>query len=247
MVSEKKSREEELLVTRPSRLYYINRYLFMAFFLVLGILSIIFGPQFISEYGIKLPELVFYSPFLLTPFPIIWAEVSRLRTRYHLTDQKVVEERGIFSKEFESITYSQITDTTLQVSFGERFFKIGDIAISTAGSSNYAVILSGVRRPHEFQDIIEKQRQEGVRLSKESIKQLAEEISESSGRVFEEMNELRREIEEIEREKESLREKLDRYDITEQEFDRRIDELNREEEEMEGRLEELEEKVRGEL
>lgn len=249
MVPEQQDGQEKiLLTTKPSRLYFAKIYGLFVFFLALGVLSFLFGPQAASQYEmeIQLPRLAYLAPLLISPIFLIWAELARIGHRYSLTDQKVIKEEGIFSKAFKSVRYDQITDTTLEMNFTERMFSLGDIAISTAGTTGYEVVLKGLNDPREIKSMIEQQMEQGIKLSEESIQELAEKIGGGS-REINEINELRQELREIEENKRELRERFDNYELEERQFDQRMQELDREESEIRDKLEKLEEELRRDI
>lgn len=238
------SGEQVVLSTGPSRFYFLGRYAIFIFLISLSLISVFLGPDLVARLSFEVPQPMFFSPFIMVFIALVWAEIPIQTIKYTLTDSKIIEERGVLSKSYESVSYSQITDTILEIKFRERFFGLGDIRINTAGAEDYEIMLKGVKNPEEVQELIENQLREGMELSDESIHKLAQEIGKSSRNSFQRINELRDELEEIEEEKWELREEFDNYELDERQFDSEMNQLERREEEIRQKLRELENRVR---
>src|SRR6266849_5442410 len=128
------SGEQTLLVTRPTRLIALRYWTSMIFALVL---AAVFGLKlpwrFASTFpnpdlrGIDLSTILTGLFVFLAFLAFLAAELKRKSTRYIITDNKVIREDGILSKNTEMVPYAQLERVDLHQTFGERILKIETI------------------------------------------------------------------------------------------------------------------------
>ena len=94
-------------------------------------------------------------------------------TKYSLTEDKLIIERGIFNRIEEEIRLYRILDFTLKRSFGERIFGLGTIHCCSADKStpefDIARIKDSQRVKNIISDAVEKARAKNRVVSREII------------------------------------------------------------------------------
>lgn len=94
-------------------------------------------------------------------------------TKYSLTEDKLIIERGFFSKIEEEIRLYRILDFTLKRSFGERLFGLGTIHCCSADKStpefDIARVKDSQRVKNIISDAVEKSRAKNKVISREYI------------------------------------------------------------------------------
>ena len=94
-------------------------------------------------------------------------------TKYYLTEDKLIIERGIFNRIEEEIRLYRILDFTLKRSFGERLFGLGTIHCCSADKStpefDIARIKDSQRVKNLISDAVEKSRAKNKVISREYI------------------------------------------------------------------------------
>ena len=94
-------------------------------------------------------------------------------TKYYLTEDKLIIERGIFNRIEEEIRLYRILDFTLKRSFGERLFGLGTIHCCSADKStpefDIARVKDSQRVKNIISDAVEKSRAKNKVISREYI------------------------------------------------------------------------------
>jgi len=90
--------------------------------------------------------------------PIIVALWKRAGLTLRVTDEKVILDKGVLSKNIKEIFISDIRTIDVKQSLLQRIFKIGDIMIATAGTSGYEDVAYGLPDPKGIKDLISGQR-----------------------------------------------------------------------------------------
>lgn len=142
----------------PSRMdtRYFKNFLFAGF---MTILVLVLTIQ--TATSNILPVHPSYAMALLVA-PLIMAGLTELRRRftmYHLTDKKIIEEKGILNKNWVSINYDDITHVKMNQDIEERVFGVSDIKIDTAGESTTELDMEGLKNPHTYKKKIMKHSQ----------------------------------------------------------------------------------------
>ena len=111
---------------------------------------------------------------------IIWKDRKRTLfglplsfTKYSLTEDKLIIERGIFNSVEEEIRLYRILDFTLKRSFGERLFGLGTIHCCSADKSTPEFDIARIKDSQKVKNIIsdavEKSRAKNKVISREYI------------------------------------------------------------------------------
>ncbi|MEM8529851.1 MAG: PH domain-containing protein [Chloroflexota bacterium] len=109
-----------------------------------------FGERFIQ--GIPVGQLVFAVCGVISAIILISAFLDYLRwnnEEYVVTDQRVIQLRGIFSKSATDSTLEKITDLELRQSWLGRIFDFGDIQILTASDLGVSTMRK-IAQPIDF-------------------------------------------------------------------------------------------------
>jgi uncharacterized membrane protein YdbT with pleckstrin-like domain len=121
--------EKTILTFHPTRLSYFKLYFVGLLLILLSLLG------YLGIFKVNVPNVY----FLLGLFPgtilILLAEILRLFSTYTITDQRIIERYGIFSKKEDSVAWDKISSLSLQQTFLERLMNIGDIELWSVGGS----------------------------------------------------------------------------------------------------------------
>ncbi|HYS99669.1 MAG TPA: PH domain-containing protein [Thermoplasmata archaeon] len=130
--------EKTLLVTRPTRLMALRFYAIMVLALILaGILYFQLIQRFSPSVpnpglaGVPLSAILAGFFLFIALVAFLTAELKRKTTRYVITDNKIIREDGILSKNTVMIPYTQLERVDLRQSFSQRILKIGTIVVDT--------------------------------------------------------------------------------------------------------------------
>ncbi|MDB4993117.1 MAG: hypothetical protein JWM74_549 [Myxococcaceae bacterium] len=74
---------------------------------------------------------------------IMW--IQRGGTSYRITSQRIVIERGVFSKEMQQVDLYRVVDYVVKRSFGERILGTGTIVLETMDKTTPELRISGIR------------------------------------------------------------------------------------------------------
>lgn len=96
--------------------------------------------------------------------PILVALWKRAALVMRVTEEKVILEKGVLSKNSKEIFISDIRTIDVKQSLLQRIFKIGDIMIATAGTGGYEDVAYGLPDPKGVKDLISGQRQKKPRF-----------------------------------------------------------------------------------
>jgi len=77
---------------------------------------------------------------------------SRFAWKFRISDGDVQSQHGITSKKQESIPLKNIKDIEVKQTTIQRFFGVGDIEFSTAGSVNNRIVFRGIKSPFALRD-----------------------------------------------------------------------------------------------
>ena len=98
--------------------------------------------------------------WLLIPLLVAW--LKRCSVRLRIYPGRVTLTRGLLSKTERELFMRDIRSIDIDQSFLGRLVNIGDLAISSAASSDATEHVQGVRDPERIRDIIVAQRQNGL-------------------------------------------------------------------------------------
>ncbi|MDQ6957940.1 MAG: PH domain-containing protein [Mariprofundaceae bacterium] len=77
---------------------------------------------------------------------------SRFAWEFRIGDGDVQSQHGITSKKQESIPLKSIKDIEIKQTTIQRFFDVGDVEFSTAGSINNRIVFRGIKSPFALRD-----------------------------------------------------------------------------------------------
>lgn len=87
-------------------------------------------------------------------WPLSW--VNRILTRYKLTNERLVVERGFVRKRVEQIDLYRVHDVDYKQGIMERIFGMGDISIETSDATTPDIVLIDVKEPNRVKDLVWK-------------------------------------------------------------------------------------------
>jgi uncharacterized membrane protein YdbT with pleckstrin-like domain len=150
--------EQTLLVTRPTRLIALRYYVLSVIFLVLAgvfFFRVIqaFYPSFPSPSlgSWSLGTIAGGAFVFFALVSLLVAELFRKTTKYIITDNKIIREDGILSKNSEMIPYTQLERVDVRQSFGDRILRIGTIVVDTGDDT---LNIDKVRHPRKIQELL---------------------------------------------------------------------------------------------
>ena len=76
---------------------------------------------------------------------LIYLALKRLGTHYKVTTQRVVVERGVFSKTLDQIDLYRITDYVVERPFGQRLLGTGNVVIEAMDKTSPILRLEGLK------------------------------------------------------------------------------------------------------
>lgn len=109
-----------------------------------------------------MPEGWWWAP--LAAAAAIWVLVGlrflslKLGVYYKLTNQRLIHERGVFSRTADRIEALEITDVTFHQTFVDRMFGVGDIKITSNDASTPYFSLMGIENVRDVFTLIDKAR-----------------------------------------------------------------------------------------
>lgn len=112
---------------------------------------------------------------------IIWKDKKRTIfglpisfTKYTLTEEKLVIDKGFLNKIQEEVRLYRMTDFSVRQSFWERLFNVGKINISSSDNTQGEFSLLGVKKPYVIKEIlsdyVEKEREKKGIVTNEFLK-----------------------------------------------------------------------------
>jgi uncharacterized membrane protein YdbT with pleckstrin-like domain len=114
---------------------------------VLSVLLVVLLAYFHSNYWLVI--CVAIAIFV----PSVIKHVSHIQTVYTLTNVKLETSEGLFSKSKHNIPLRHIHDISVQETFRERIFGIGDIIVDTAALDTN-LVLKNVKDPDKYANLI---------------------------------------------------------------------------------------------
>ena len=85
------------------------------------------------------------------------AWIDRLGKHYTITNKRITTELGIFSKDRSEIDITHVRNLQMKQSILQRLIGVGNVFISTAGMSDFEVVLKDVEDPTSLIALIKKQ------------------------------------------------------------------------------------------
>ncbi|MGK7874069.1 MAG: PH domain-containing protein [Xenococcaceae cyanobacterium] len=85
-----------------------------------------------------------------------WLDVAQ--TTLIVTDRRTILRKGIFSRYINEIFHSDVKNIQLRQTLCQRVFNVGNIGISTAGTSGIEIQVNGIPNPEKVREIIDNYR-----------------------------------------------------------------------------------------
>lgn len=122
----------------------------------------IIAPEFYGFLGLS-PSGFFLFMLGAVPgaFNFVFHEVKRRNVRLKLHIDYLVYERGIFFKSVDKVYFEDIKNIKVVTSLSDRFCGTGTLAIATAGTSGFEVVVGGFGNPVGIMRYISVHRKEG--------------------------------------------------------------------------------------
>ncbi len=140
--------DEELLVElRPHWVFFAVPAL-VAFVAVAGVIALL--------SAVSMPHWAADALLILAAFPVVWCLGRLLRWRCYilaLTTTRIVECRGVISRQIVQLRLQRITEISLSQKFWERMLGTGRLIVDVQGEDD-AVVLEFVRKPAIVQRVI---------------------------------------------------------------------------------------------
>jgi uncharacterized membrane protein YdbT with pleckstrin-like domain len=86
----------------------------------------------------------------------IWFWLRSINTKYLITSQRIVIERGVFSKDIETLEIYQVDDIQLEMPFNQRIMGTGNMLLLTRDISAPKLLLN--RLPINVRELYEQMR-----------------------------------------------------------------------------------------
>jgi uncharacterized membrane protein YdbT with pleckstrin-like domain len=97
--------------------------------------------------------LVVLVLFVIT---LIWGFVTRVATRYTITNRRLTIERGILSREQHQTRLERVQNVNTNQTLLERMLRVGTVDFDTAAESGYDFKFRGVSNPREIVRTIDR-------------------------------------------------------------------------------------------
>ena len=147
--------ERTLMTTRPTRLIALRWWTAVFLFLIIagvfffGLLTRWVPNPVVAGWHTDTLVAILFLVFAFFAFVI--AELKRRTTRYVITDNKIIREDGILSKNTEMIPYTQLNRVDLKQSFGQRILGIGTIVVDTGDDT---MQIEMIKHPKKMQELL---------------------------------------------------------------------------------------------
>lgn len=92
---------------------------------------------------------------LIVPIPyVLWRVLSTRFERYTLTTERLLHQRGVFSRAVDELELYRVRDVTATQTFWQRLVGIGDITLATSDRSDPSEVIRGVANHRGVMDLI---------------------------------------------------------------------------------------------
>ncbi|HEY7587952.1 MAG TPA: PH domain-containing protein [Thermoplasmata archaeon] len=149
--------EKTLLTTRPTRFIAFRYYVLLVVSLILAAGTWFLQP--LQQYanvtfaiaGWSLDRILAVFFLLIALYGLLRGELTRVTTRYVITDNKIIREDGILNKSTQMIPYTQLERLDLRQSFLQRILHIGTLVVDTGDDS---LEIEMIPRPAQIQELL---------------------------------------------------------------------------------------------
>ena len=98
--------------------------------------------------------LITAAVVLVLGLTLVAGLVNLRATRYTVTNQRLLVESGVFSKNVDEIDMRLIDDSLFKQGFTDRIFGIGDVTVMSSDKNTPVFTLRGIRDPREVRELI---------------------------------------------------------------------------------------------
>ncbi len=92
---------------------------------------------------------------LVIPIPyVLWRALATRLERYTLTTERLLRQRGVFSRTVDELELYRVRDVTATQTFWQRLVGIGDIVLATSDRSDPSEVIRGVTNHRGVMDLI---------------------------------------------------------------------------------------------
>ena len=144
-----------MMVLKASNKYFITENFFLIFLFFLTML-------FSGYDNNKMICIGAISSFVILFFVLVWKMIEMKTTKWIITQEQIVYERGVLYRKKDYIELYRIIDFQEEQSLIERVFKIKKIIIASGDKSHPRLIVYGLRRDDEIINFL----REGVEANK---------------------------------------------------------------------------------
>lgn len=146
--------EKTLLTTRPTRLISLRWYFLLFLSLALAVLFYFPLVASIPEYVVlgwstDTIAAIFFLFLAFVSFAV--AELRRATIRYIITDNKIIREQGILSKDTQMVPYTQLERVDVRQSLVQRLLRIGTVVVDTGDDT---LTIEMVPHPARIQELL---------------------------------------------------------------------------------------------
>jgi len=152
---EKESKE---IVLKPARIYFLGNYIIVALIIIfLLLLYFIFDMKFAlfpTTQSEMVSTLILLGIFGMGAAMVEQPEWERLRIKFIVTMNEVMEYKGILNKERVILPYATVADIRVEKSVMGRILNYGTLSVSSfkAGSD---MVMKGIRHPEKIHVMIQ--------------------------------------------------------------------------------------------
>jgi uncharacterized membrane protein YdbT with pleckstrin-like domain len=108
-----------------------------------------------NEAGVRLAAIAFVVTVVgLRLLKLSWRVAVLKSHHYRITDQRIVIESGVLSRQIEEIDMRSVEDLLFRQSLIERILGIGDVTIVSADQTAGRVRLVGLEKPRQLRELI---------------------------------------------------------------------------------------------
>lgn len=114
-------------------------------------------PEWIGFFWWFVFALITIWTIIIPLVVILIAVLSKLSTKYVITDKRVGGRYGIISEDFKSATFKHVTSLRIKQGIIGKIFNFGNVIIDTSGSgARVDFVWKYVKNPIEVKNMIEK-------------------------------------------------------------------------------------------
>jgi|WetSurMetagenome_2_1015567.scaffolds.fasta_scaffold137647_3 uncharacterized membrane protein YdbT with pleckstrin-like domain len=141
---------------KPSQLINLIAYLFWGTLFLLILIPLVYFWQKLHETWMALPWIgLATSLFCLCVMAARWLATNS--RKYTLSSERLLVEKGIFSRQLQSLELYRVKDYTLTEPFFYRIAKLGNIIVVTSDPTSHNLEISAISQPRNLLDTLRRQ------------------------------------------------------------------------------------------